>query len=240
MEDLFEREQNILDQALVKVEKGSPVSAEEYAFLTEEYRRLLKQLRRITRISDKTAINLNFSKHSLENKVNLDELTGIYNRRFLDDRLADLICSLIQEEGLLSILMIDVDFFKQYNDTYGHGKGDECLRRTAQTISSCAAPEDAFAARYGGEEFVMVLPHTSAEAATAIADRILEGVRQCRIPHAKNTVADCITVSIGITTGVVKPFHTMEDFIRVSDKALYLSKKNGRNRKTFITLGERL
>lgn len=236
MEDLFEREQSVLDDAVSRIEKGTACSLELYAALANEYRRLLKQLRRITKISDKTTVDLNTSKLDLLDKVHFDEMTGIYNRRFFDEKLCGLLYGLACNSGELSVLMIDVDFFKNYNDTYGHAKGDDCLRLVAQTICACMTGEDQFVARYGGEEFVVVLPNTDENGAQRMSLWILENIRACGIPHENNDVATVVTVSLGSTTGVVNSSHTIQDYIRIADRALYQSKQNGRNQSTFIQL----
>lgn len=240
MEDLFEREQAILDQALTRAADNAPCSAEEYTALVNEYSKLLKQLRRVTKISDRTTIDLNARKQDLMDKVNYDELTGIYNRRFLRENASLTLQSLAGRGAVMSVLMTDIDFFKQYNDTYGHSQGDTCLCAVAQTLNRCTLRQEDYTVRYGGEEFVTVLPGTCGQGARIIGERILESVRSCRIRHIQNQVSDVVTVSVGITTGQVEGFHTIEDFIRVADKALYLSKQNGRNRSTFVKLEEGL
>ncbi|MEG2000000.1 MAG: GGDEF domain-containing protein [Evtepia sp.] len=241
MEDLFEREQTILNHALARlhdIQNGTPCSTLDYALIVEEYKRLLKQLRRMTRISDKTTIDLNASRLDLQDKVHFDELTGIYNRRFLDESFQHILCALSPERGFLSLLMIDVDFFKRYNDTYGHDIGDACLRTVAQTLNQSILRAKDFVARYGGEEFVVILQNTDQTGANVMANRILKNITDCHIIHEKNEVAPYVTVSIGVTTGRVKSTDTMTDYIRAADKALYHSKQNGRNKSTFIDMGE--
>lgn len=241
MEDLFEREQNILNHALLHLEavqQGSPCRAEEFAALVKEYSRVLKQLRRITKISDKTAVELNTSKLDLMEQVQYDPMTGIYNRRFLESNLPQVVEALAKENGYLSVLMLDVDFFKKFNDTYGHSMGDVCLQAVAQTLHSCIPEGKGFAARYGGEEFTIVLPGATEETARAIAEQILKEIRARSIPHEHNTSTGCVTISIGVTTGVVQSKQCGKLYLQTADKALYLSKQNGRNRFTFIELRE--
>lgn len=240
MEDLFKREQQIYDNALNLCESNSsvPFNLTDYETLTKEYGRLLKQLRRVTKISDKTTIDLNSSKLDLLNKVHFDALTGIYNRRFMDDRLKQLMRSLSRSGGLISVMMIDIDFFKKYNDTYGHQMGDTCLKTIAGTLNNSVTREEDFTARYGGEEFVVILPHTDVNGARIMADRLLENVRACQIPHEKNAVASCVTISIGFTTGQVMHSQKGAEYIKRADEALYMSKQNGRNRYTYINFKE--
>lgn len=242
MDDLFEREQRILDHAnyhLADMEWGTPCDAEEYALLAREYARILKLLRQITKLSDRTTLDLNTRKLDLMDKVHFDMLTGIYNRRFLEEALDRTIKTMSRSGGLLlSVLMMDIDYFKTYNDIYGHSMGDECLRAVAGAMKAGLHRTDDFIARYGGEEFVAVLPNTNESGARVMAGKILESVRACNIPHEGNEVADCVTISIGATTGVVSPAHTGRDFVKWADKALYMSKESGRDRYVFVGFGE--
>jgi diguanylate cyclase (GGDEF)-like protein len=166
----------------------------------------------------------------------VDPLTGLFNRRFMIGHLRKIIKSLSRPEGKLSMLMVDIDFFKNYNDTYGHEAGDICLRMVANTLEQCITRVDDFVARYGGEEFVVVLPNTDEEGAGLIAEKILKKVYECSIPHKSSDAAEFVTVSVGGTTCVVKHSHTESDFIKSADEALYKSKNAGRNRYTFISM----
>lgn len=236
MDDLFEREQKILDSALAhltEVRQAGRCSPDVYANMVNEYRRLLKQLRRITRISDKTAVNLNTSKLNLQDKVHYDELTGLYNRRFLDENLKQTVESLLRTGGILSVLMVDVDYFKRYNDTYGHGARDRCLQCVASCLKACVREQEDFVARYGGEEFVAVLPGVDEDGARAVARRMLQQMGSQRIPHEKSGTAPYVTVSVGIATGRVMEPYTPEYYLKIADQALYASKQRGRNQYTF-------
>jgi len=231
MDDLFAPEQKILDSALLYADEQNDG---KYRELAKEYGRLLKQLRRATKVSDRTTTCLNVSKLDLLDKVHFDVLTGIYNRRFLDESLERIIKSISRSGGTLGVLILDVDYFKRYNDTYGHGEGDICLRVVAQTIAETLFRADDFVARYGGEEFCVVLPDTDENGARLMAGKIIENIRAKNIPHEKNEAADCVTVSIGVTTGEVTHTQKGDDYIKQADKALYQSKQNGRNRYTYI------
>ncbi|MCL2638557.1 MAG: GGDEF domain-containing protein [Oscillospiraceae bacterium] len=234
--DLFAEEQKIYDDALALLEEadsGSAVELGKFKELTKNYGRLLKHIRRTMRLSDKATGGLHKDKMELADKVYYDTLTGIYNRRFMEEALIREIKNLSRSESVLSVLILDVDFFKKYNDTYGHGQGDECLRIVAETLAGCVMREGDFAARYGGEEFVIILPYTDEKGANAAAERVLEAVRSCNIPHEKNPPG-YVTVSIGVTTVVTKHTHKWEDYIECADKALYMSKQNGRDRSTFL------
>jgi len=176
------------------------------------------------------------SIHRLESeseKIYFDPLTGIFNRRFFDETLNRVLKTLSRSGGMISLLMIDIDFFKSYNDTYGHSAGDLCLRIVAETLAKSVTRADDFVVRYGGEEFAVVLPNTDEDGARLLADNMLENIRACKIPHSSSSVADIVTVSIGVTTGKV-PFKTRsDDFIIRADEMLYVSKQSGRNRSTF-------
>jgi diguanylate cyclase (GGDEF)-like protein len=133
-------------------------------------------------------------------------------------------------------MMIDIDFFKKYNDSYGHSQGDVCLRSVAGALSSSVTRADDFVARYGGEEFAVVMPNTDEAGALLLADKMLNAVRACNIPHEMNEAADCVTISIGVTSGVVANSLSGLDFIKRADDALYLSKQSGRNKYTYVSL----
>lgn len=166
-------------------------------------------------------------------KAYCDTVTGICNRRYYDENIGDIINSLSRSGGALSLMMADIDCFKLYNDTYGHDKGDRCLRKVAEAISKSVTRSGDFVARYGGEEFVIVLPNTDEVGARLLASKILDSVRDLNVPHCNNSASDCVTISIGVTTGIVNYKMPGEDFIRQADRMLYASKQNGRNRYTF-------
>jgi diguanylate cyclase (GGDEF)-like protein len=134
--------------------------------------------------------------------------------------------------------MIDVDFFKKYNDTYGHSMGDVCLHVIAATLGKNLARADDFVARYGGEEFAAALPNTDENGALLVANKLLESVRALGIPHESSSIADYVTISIGITTGSVVYTQSLHDYLKRADEALYMSKQNGRNRCTSLPLTE--
>jgi len=181
-------------------------------------------------------VDLRRVKAVFEEMANIDPVTGIYNRRYMDEKLRHTINSLSRSNGTLSLLMIDVDLFKNYNDTYGHSRGDGCLKTIAEVLKGSLLRVDDFVARYGGEEFVVVLPNTDENGARMIADRLLESIRSYNITHEASNVASYITISIGVTTGVVEHTYSGDDYIKRADKALYISKENGRDRYTFLNL----
>jgi len=244
MEDIFDREQNVLDNALSHIDDvccGNPLCIEQFETLVKEYRMLLKQHKKVIKISDRASSNMIIDQKGqitdLSDKVQHDALTGIFNRRYMEDAL-ERVVKILQRagDGMLSVLMMDIDFFKKYNDNYGHAEGDVCLKAVARAINDSLMREDDFAARYGGEEFTVVLPNTNEDGARAIAERILENLRIANIPHEKSDVSPHVTVSIGIATGDAKAVNNGTDFIKRADEALYYSKEHGRNRYTFFEI----
>ncbi|MDR1735825.1 MAG: diguanylate cyclase [Oscillospiraceae bacterium] len=169
-------------------------------------------------------------------KIYYDPLTGIYNRRFFDSTGNQLIRTLSRSGGNLSVMMIDIDFFKPYNDAYGHVRGDACLKAVAETLKGALTRSDDFVARYGGEEFVAVLPNTDEAGARMMAQRLLNAVRSCEIPHKSSDAASCVTISIGVTTGKAGHTQSANDYVRRADAMLYESKHSGRNKYTFARM----
>ena len=172
-------------------------------------------------------------------EANIDELTGIYNRRFMVNNLEHIIGMLSRSNEELSVLMLDIDFFKYYNDTYGHEQGDICLRAVAQEMPKCVMRTSDFIARYGGEEFIAILPKTNENGARIVAENLIRSIRALKIPHSGSAVAPYVTVSIGVTTGRVVYEDNWEEFVRCADDALYASKQNGRDRFTFMDMPTR-
>lgn len=163
----------------------------------------------------------------LESIANQDALTGTANRRALNAYLAEI----WQQNTPLSLMMIDVDYFKRYNDRYGHQAGDECLSSVAQVLKMAVRAEDDLVARYGGEEFVVALPRVPLVHATAIAERIQQKIHEAALPHEASEVASVVTVSIGIvdSDGTVP----MDTLIARADSALYQAKNKGRNQWSY-------
>ena len=234
--DIFSNEQSIFDKAQEAINNDAPLGKEAYAKLTKQYGRLLRLLRRSTSLSDKTTHVLNENNINLEDKVHYDSLTEIYNRRYLDNSLPRIIQTLSRARGELSVIMLDIDYFKKYNDTYGHAQGDVCLKRVAAQLEASLTRASDFVARYGGEEFIVILPNTNENGAKRIADRILGNVVKENILHTSSEAAPNVTLSAGVTTGYVNHKQTPGCYIECADRALYMSKKDGRARYTFLPL----
>ncbi|AGX43142.1 GGDEF domain-containing protein [Clostridium saccharobutylicum] len=187
----------------------------QYVLKTKELQLANKELKRIARI---------------------DSLTGVANRRYFDEVLLNEYNSAIRQRSFLSLLMIDVDFFKNYNDNYGHVLGDECLKLVIQAISKELYHPENFIARYGGEEFVVLLPNTDDKGAIILAEKIVESVFSYKIPHCASKNCSYITVSIGVTTLTNFEEENALNLLNGADKALYLAKKNGRNQSRFFKI----
>jgi diguanylate cyclase (GGDEF)-like protein len=169
-------------------------------------------------------------------KIYYDPLTGIYNRRYFDENLKRIVKFLSRSKGIISLLMVDIDFFKDYNDTYGHGAGDRCLKIIVETLKNTITRSDDFVARYGGEEFIVVLPNTDEKGARLLAENMLKNIRNCNIPHSASYVAERVTISIGVATGMVEYVSNGEDLVKIADEMLYKSKRNGRDRYSFRSI----
>ena len=161
-----------------------------------------------------------------------DSLTDILNRRFFDEHMRRLINTLSRSNSTLSLMMIDIDFLKNYNDVYGHSAGDACLKAVAGALSKSISRADDFVVRYGGDEFVVTLPNTEEEGAQMLAEKMLNNIRNLDISHEKNSAASVLTISMGLVTGKVRQKHRTDDFILYADELLYRSKQAGHNRYT--------
>lgn len=182
---------------------------------------------RALRVSQRKLAESNLQLHRL---ASLDGLTGLSNRRFFDERLAEEWLRAAREKDWFSIVMIDIDHFKQYNDLYGHLVGDVTLKMVARTLADILKRPSDLAARYGGEEFVLILPGTDAQGACNIAEKIRLAIETLGIAHAGSSVAPHVTVSLGVATTV--PLHNTgpTTLLAEADDALYVAKDNGRNR----------
>ncbi|MGB5967523.1 MAG: diguanylate cyclase [Spirulinaceae cyanobacterium] len=172
------------------------------------------------------------ANRELERLANLDGLTEILNRRSFDIHLNLEWQRHLCKSSPLSLILCDVDYFKAYNDTYGHLKGDDCLRRIASCLSSMIEKADVSwgrVARYGGEEFAAILPDTNIEQAMKMATQIQKEIFSLKILHAQSQVSQFVTISLGVTTITPQAGLTVKNLISTADKALYKAKEQGRN-----------
>lgn len=161
--------------------------------------------------------------------ANVDSLTQVANRRCFDDYLVKQWLRNQQSQTPLSLILCDIDCFKRYNDFYGHQAGDQTLQRVAQAMQDITNRSTDLFARYGGEEFVVVLPHTDANGAYIVAERIRTAVYQLQIPHQNSSVCPYVTLSLGLTTTVPVAGLSEATLIALADQGLYQAKANGRN-----------
>lgn len=172
---------------------------------------------------------------TLQRLASLDGLTGVANRRYFDEFIDNEWRRAIRDETPLSLILLDIDFFKLYNDTFGHQMGDECLKKVAKGLNSGLHRSGDFVARYGGEEFVIVLPNVDSYGAYAVAERLRSSIEALGILHLQSTISKHVTVSLGVATTVPKRYLTPAVLIAAADRALYLAKQEGRNR---VKVGE--
>lgn len=167
----------------------------------------------------------------------LDGLTGVYNRRFFDQQLQVELARSIRTGNPLALIMLDIDYFKRYNDHYGHQAGDECLRQIALALKGCLRRPADLLARYGGEEFVCILPETDFDAALDLAASMEQTVRRLQIPHAGSEMAAIVTISLGVAGRGNDRLDSVETLMVVADKQLYQAKAAGRGRVCGSLLG---
>jgi len=182
-----------------------------------------RELQRVTE-------QLNRANEELKRLSVMDELTGIANRRMFNLRLNQEWARAAREVLPLSLILVDVDFFKNYNDHYGHLQGDHCLRLVAQTLQSVVRRPGDCVARYGGEEFVILLSHTSVQGALAVAEAVRQRVEEAKLEHARSPVCPFVTISLGVATTIPARTSSTDLLVAAADQAVYEAKRNGRNR----------
>ncbi len=162
--------------------------------------------------------------------ANIDGLTGLANRRYLDQVLEQEIKRAARDKQPLTVIMIDIDYFKHYNDHFGHLAGDDVLRKVARLFQSSVNRAADLVSRFGGEEFCIILPNTGLQGGEEIAEELRKSVLEARIPHAEDLEAPWLTISLGISCQVPEVDTSLEELIHVADEALYQAKATGRNR----------
>jgi len=218
------------------LERGIRAGGDDYLIKPASYVVLHAKIHAMQRIDEmrrrlmKMSAELSAANRTLERMSRQDGLTELANRRYFDTYLADEMLRARRSKQELCLALCDVDFFKAYNDHYGHQAGDECLKQVARALrSACRRPAD-LAARYGGEEFALVLPETGLAGAAQVGDAVRQAVSDLEVPHEQSQVSRQVTLSVGVAgllPGMeIKP----ERLIAAADQALYQAKKLGRNR----------
>ena len=184
----------------------------------------------------KTQLTLKFQADLLRQLVYLDGLTGVYNRRYFDQQLAHEWARSVRSGTPLSMILLDVDFFKRYNDFYGHQAGDDCLRQVAATLKSHLRRPADLVARYGGEEFACILPETSFDDALELANQLGQQVQSLHIAHARSDASAVVSVSLGVAAREGANGGSAGELLGLADTQLYRAKSTGRAR----ACGERL
>jgi len=180
---------------------------------------------------------LHKAKAEAEALSKTDGLTGIANRRHFNEVLTKEYARHTRSGSELSLIILDIDLFKKFNDTYGHVAGDECLQQVARVIAECTNRPADLASRYGGEEFACILPETDQRGALLIAENIRQGIIDLAIPNIGSTIANCVTASLGVITDYVSLDDTATDIVARADELLYRAKSLGRNRVEYNAVG---
>jgi diguanylate cyclase (GGDEF)-like protein len=217
--------------------RAQTVSLEERILeRTRELEQSNRQLHAEIQQRHNAEIALRQANVTLREIASLDGLTGLYNRAAFDEFLEQHWQQHAQDQLQLSLILIDIDHFKKYNDHYGHVPGDESLRAVANVLKACVQRSNDMVARYGGEEFAIVLTDTTQVGSEIVIARVQEAIRQLAIPHEKSDVAATLTISIGVSTYIPNANQANAKLIESADRALYQAKQNGRNQHQRHTL----
>ncbi|ADO76216.1 diguanylate cyclase [Halanaerobium praevalens] len=216
-----------------------PIKKIEFMARVNSAIKLRKEIKsRIAREKELLALSekLKNVNKKLEKMALVDGLTGISNRRLFDKTLKKELKRARRKETELALIMLDIDHFKQYNDTYGHQEGDECLKEIASVLEANSKRASDFAARYGGEEFAVILPDTAKGGALKIAEDIRKDIMALKLEHKNSPIAEYVTVSLGVSSLQVKTEVSqklIKSFIDKADQALYQAKETGRNKTVY-------
>ncbi|WP_254566079.1 PleD family two-component system response regulator [Oscillatoria sp. HE19RPO] len=220
-----------LEEVIVRIENQLKIQRlqdqlqEKNRLLEEQNYRLLQEIDN----RKKAESALKKVNQKLQKLACIDGLTQVSNRRKFDEYLKQEWTRLGRHHHPLSLILCDIDYFKAYNDTYGHPAGDECLKQVAQAICHAVKRPADLVARYGGEEFAAILPHTHCQGALSVARNIQREIQQLDIKHCASNVCDIVTISLGICTMIPTIEESLDTLILSADKALYQAKQTGRN-----------
>lgn len=183
----------------------------------------------IVKLRIKNYLDLKIKNDMLEKLSMYDGLTNIKNRRYFDETFEKTFSEIKRDKKSLAVLMIDIDFFKPYNDNYGHGQGDETLRKVAKALEKTIKRASDFVARYGGEEFVILLKDIKKDGVEAVANNLLNAVRELKITHEFSKIENYVTISIGASFYNSNSDVTKLELLLKADETLYNVKNSGRN-----------
>jgi diguanylate cyclase (GGDEF)-like protein len=220
-----------------QLDTGTPLLHGIFLDITQRKRNdeeLDRYRERLEEMVEERTKTINEYASRLEKLTTEDALTGITNRRYFDREYEKEWRRTARRQEPLGVLMIDVDDFKKYNDHYGHGAGDKCLRTVAGIIQKQLRRAGDFVSRYGGEEFIAVVPGADEKACVMLAARIRSALEVERITHHASTVAPYVTLSIGVCSVYPNPSVDANSVVANADKALYQAKKEGRNRSVLF------
>lgn len=213
-------------------------SLEHEENMTQELKAINQNLdhlvKKRTEALEESRIKLEKANYALEQVARKDPLTGLWNRRHYNEEIDTKWRQCLRYQKPITLMILDIDCFKQYNDCYGHVAGDECLVKIAQTIQALFRRSDDLVVRYGGEEFVVVMPQAGKDEAIRMAGMILKEIEDLNIPHESSPVTPRVTVSIGLTSMVPEYHRSFEELLLTGDKALYQAKSAGRNQYHYL------
>nr|WP_320191782.1 diguanylate cyclase [uncultured Desulfobacter sp.] len=204
--------------------------SENLVLIFEQNRQLELERQKTLYLLEQKEAQLLESNRRLKEMASLDALTGIPNRRVFDDYIKKIWGLQARSKNEISVIFCDIDYFKKYNDVYGHPSGDKCLKLVAECLESTVKRSGDLIARYGGEEFLVVLAETKSENALFVAQSLQKAVEQLQLPHSSSLVSDHVTLSIGVASAIPNAEVSHEVLIKHADLALYQAKEEGRNR----------
>ncbi len=214
---------------------GIKAGGDDYLAKPVEQKILAAKMQAMQRISAMRQKLLTVSKEleraneELKHLVDVDGLTGLSNRRYIDRFLKHEIARCARSRQTMAVIMCDIDYFKKYNDSYGHMRGDDCLKTVAGALKSFTRRATDLAGRYGGEEFLVILIGLDPQDVMARAETLRKGIIDLNIPHEQSNVSHCVTLSVGAYIGIPEVETTAAELLQYADKALYAAKEGGRN-----------